>query len=275
MIFKRKDGNRVEVDTFTKIIPLIMKERNDALVYLTQQIDLEPLDQYIKKIYEETGVKVSYMHIIYSAIVRTYKDMPNINQFIMSGRHYMRNDIQISMAVKKSYDIDAEETTLKFKFEGNESPSDIKKILDDKINAEKNVDTSGKNLTDLFVKTLDKTPTFLLKMIIWSLIKLDKLNLLPSKALNASPFHASAFITNLGSIGLDAALHHIYNVGTVGAFISIGKKSKKIIKKNDEFVEKKIMNIAIVIDERICDGYYYAKALRTFFRYLNDPKKLD
>lgn len=275
MIFKRKDGVKVKVDTFSRIMPIIMKERNDALVYLTQEIDLEPLDNYIRKVFQDSGVRVSYMHIIYSAMARTYKDMPRINQFIMSGRHYMRNEIIMSMAVKKSFDIDAEETTLKFKFEGNETPLEVKKQLDELINAEKNVDTSGNNLTDLFVKALDKTPTFFLKWVIGVLRIMDKWNILPQNVLEASPFHASAFITNLGSIGLDAALHHIYNFGTVGAFISIGKRGKKVVKKNNEFIEKKIIKIGFVIDERICDGYYYAKAMKTFFSYLNDPNKLE
>ena len=275
MVLKRKDGYRIKVDTFSRFIPLIMKERNDALVYLTQEISLTSLDEYIKKVYEQTGVRLSYMHIIYGAIVRTYKEMPNINRFIMSGKHYMRNDIQISMAVKKSLNIDAEETTLKFKFEGNESPLDIKKILDDQISLEKNDTENKNNLTDLFVKTLENIPTFLLKFIVGVLKTMDKVNLMPKSVIDASPFHASAFITNLGSIGLDAALHHIYSFGTVGAFLSIGKKGKKLVMKDGEVVEEKIMNIGFVIDERICDGYYYAKAMRQFYKYLQNPDSLD
>ena len=275
MIFKRKDGEPIKVDSFMRFIPLIMKYRYDALVSLTQEIELSPLDDYIKKTYEEKGIRISYMHILYSALVRTFNYMPGINQFIMGGRHYKRNDIEFSMAVKKSFDIDSEETTLKIKFEGNETPLEIKNILDKRINEEKNVLTSGKNKTDLFVKTLENTPLFLLRFILGTLKTLDKINLMPQKVLDASPFHASAFITNLGSIGLDAALHHIYDLGTVGTFVSIGKRGRKIVKKNDEFVEVKIMNIGVVIDERICDGYYYAKALRVFFRYINDPQKLD
>lgn len=275
MIFKRKDGEPIKVDAFMRFIPLIMKYRYDALVSLTQEIELSPLDDYIKKTYEEKGIRISYMHILYSALVRTFNDMPGINQFIMGGRHYKRNDIEFSMAVKKSFDIDSEETTLKIKFEGNETPLEIKNNLDKRINEEKNVLTSGKNKTDLFVKALENTPLFLLRFILGTLKTLDKINLMPQKVLDASPFHASAFITNLGSIGLDAALHHIYDLGTVGTFVSIGKRGRKIVKKNDEFVEVKIMNIGVVIDERICDGYYYAKALRVFFRYINDPQKLD
>ncbi|WP_311487830.1 2-oxo acid dehydrogenase subunit E2 [uncultured Helcococcus sp.] len=275
MVLKRKDGYRIKVDAFSRFIPLIMKERNDALVYLNQEISLTSLDEYVKRIYEETGIRVSYMHIIYSAIVRTYKDMPHINRFIMSGKHYMRNNIEISMAVKKSLSVDAEETSLKFKFEGNESPLEIKQMLDEQIDLEKNDTANEKNLTNLFVRALENIPTFLLKFIVGTLKTMDKVNMLPKSIIDASPFHASAFITNLGSIGLDAALHHIYNLGTVGAFLSIGKKGKKLVMKDGEVVEEKIMNIGFVIDERICDGYYYAKAMRQFYKYLQNPNALD
>ena len=235
MIFKRKDGEPIKVDAFMRFIPLIMKYRYDALVSLTQEIELSPLDDYIKKTYEEKGIRISYMHILYSALVRTFNDMSGINQFIMGGRHYKRNDIEFSMAVKKSFDIDSEETTLKIKFEGNETPLEIKNILDKRINEEKNVLTSGKNKTDLFVKTLENTPLFLLRFILGTLKTLDKINLMPQKVLDASPFHASAFITNLGSIGLDAALHHIYDLGTVGTFVSIGKRGRICRSKNNEY----------------------------------------
>lgn len=275
MLISRKDGKKIKVDIFTKMIPLIMKRRYDALVGLTEEIDVEPLDNYIRKIYEEKGIRLSYMHIIYAALVRTYNDMPNMNRFIMGGRHYQRNNIEFSMTVKKSMDIDSEESILKFAFNGNETPLDIKDILDKQINAEKNIETSSSNKTDIFLKALENTPLFLIKFLIGFLKFLDKLNLLPNKLLQISPFHASAFITNLGSIGLDAALHHIYDLGTVGVFLSIGKRDKKVVKRKDEFVEKKVMKLSVVIDERICDGFYFAKALRVFFRYINDPKKLE
>ncbi|MFM1542344.1 2-oxo acid dehydrogenase subunit E2 [Helcococcus ovis] len=275
MFFRRKDGYKIEVDPFSRFIPLIMKERNDALVALNQEISLEPFDAYIRKVYDETGIRLSYMHIIYAAMARTYREKPKINQFIINGRYYMRNEIIISMVVKKAMTEDAAETTLKFKFKGDETPLQVREILNKEIQAEKDTNTDGKNATDIFVKGLSKTPLFILKFLVGSIKFLDKINMIPSSALEASPFHASAFITNLGSIGLDAALHHIYNLGTIGAFLSIGKKGKKIVKKKDKFIEEKIMNIGFVIDERICDGFYYAAAMRRFFRYLNNPEKLE
>mgnify|MGYP001696529245 CR=1 FL=1 len=50
MIFKRKDGTLDKnVDIFERIMPIIMKERNDALVYIKKDIPLDGMNEYIKK----------------------------------------------------------------------------------------------------------------------------------------------------------------------------------------------------------------------------------
>lgn len=275
MVFKRKDGTRVkDIDPYTRFVPLIMKERNDALVYLAEEIDIEPLDDYIRKVYNETGNRLSYMHIIYSAMVKTINEKPRINRFIMNGNFYQRNEILISMVVKKEMSIEGEETALKFSFNGDENPIKIKEIINEKINLEKDKETEGGNATDKYAKALSSMPTFLFKIFVGIVKQLDKWNLIPSAPLEASPFHASAFITNLGSIGLDAGFHHIYNFGTIGTFITIGKKTKKIVKRDGEFKEIKVMKIAFVCDERICDGFYWAQALKIFFKFLKNPERL-
>ena len=35
------------------------------------------------------------------------------------------------------------------------------------------------------------------------------------------------------------------------------------------------MDVTFVLDERICDGYYYASCLRMFKNILRDPWQLD
>lgn len=272
-MFNRKDGKKVKMDPFFRIIPLIMKERNDAQVFYGQEISLKPIDEYIRKKQAE-GVRLGYMHVIYSAFVQTLKRKPKLNQFVINGRLYSRNDIIISMTVKKDMSVDGEESIVKLEFEGTETPEQIKEKLNKAIMVEKE-GVGESTETGKFVKVMEHIPHFLLKSIIRTLMFLDKKNLLPNGIIKASPFHSSAFITNLGSIGLDAVYHHIYNFGTVGIFLAMGKKNKRMVVKNGVVEEEKTMNLKFVSDERICDGYYYAMAIRQFFRYLNKPENLD
>ena len=46
--------------------------------------------------------------------------------------------------------------------------------------------------------------------------------LLPRVFVDGDPFFASAFVTNLGSVGLDSAYHHLYEYGTIPIFCALG-----------------------------------------------------
>ena len=106
---------------------------------------------------------------------------------------------------------------------------------------------------------------------------LDRWNLVPKALIEVSPFHCSGFITHMKSLGIPAVYHHIYDFGTVGQFIAMGKEEyKPVVNKRTKNLEvAKVMNIKIVADERICDGLYYAKSFRLFRRIMENPWLLD
>ena len=104
---------------------------------------------------------------------------------------------------------------------------------------------------------------------------LDKHGLLPNAIINVSPFHTSAFLTNVASLGIDAIFHHLYDFGTTGLFLAMGKKKKSYIYEDDEIHQEKCITIAFVGDERICDGYYYASSFKQLSKYLRKPELLE
>lgn len=104
---------------------------------------------------------------------------------------------------------------------------------------------------------------------------LDKHGIMPKAIISASPFHTSAFLTNVGSLGIDAIYHHIYNFGTTGVFLAMGKKKKSYVYEDDNIVQEKTISLAWVADERICDGFYYANALKSFYKYMRKPELLE
>lgn len=273
MLKKRKDGQLVKMNSLYKIIPLIMEDRSDAQVWFKEEIPIQGIDEYIKK-KQNQGINLGYMHIFYAALVRTMRVKPQLNQFIMKGRLYRRNAITVSLAIKKDMTIAGEETIIKRDFRGDETPEQIKEILNAEIEKEKNDDFQT-NEMDMFVNVLDKIPQGLLRYFVKFMKFLDKNNFMPYSIIKVSPFHTSAFVTNMGSLGIDAINHHIYNFGTVGIFLAIGKKGRRIIEKKGEMVEEKTISVGFVSDERICDGFYFVSALKQFFRYLKKPELLD
>ena len=124
-------------------------------------------------------------------------------------------------------------------------------------------------------KALSVIPNFLLKWAVSFIMFLDKHGMLPKFIIKASPFHTSAFLTNVASLGIDAIYHHLYDFGTTGLFLAMGKKKKDFIYDDEVIKEEKCISLAFVCDERICDGYYFANSVKLFNRYLKKPELLE
>jgi hypothetical protein len=151
--------------------------------------------------------------------------------------------------------------------------SEISKAINEAI--EESCGDKAKNDADKTAKLFATIPHFLIKFSINFVKFLDKHGILPKKLISVSPFHTSCFITNLKSIHLDSINHHLYNFGTTGMFVSIGKEEYKPIVENGEINIAKILNLGVVADERICDGFYHANALRLFQKLIKDPTQLE
>ena len=273
MFGKRADGRKLKkVDPFFMLIPHIMKKRSDAQVFYSEEIPLAPLDEYIAK-KDAEGVKFSYMSIIYSALVRIIAEKPSLNRFVINGKLYARNSIDVSLAIKKGMSETAEETTIKLHFTGKENIFEIKDKLERTILDNK--DTSAENSTDKLAKALAYIPNWIIKLVVNFLMFLDRHELLPKSVIEASPFHTSAFLTNVGSLGIDSIYHHLYDFGTTGLFLAMGKKKKGFIYDDEALKEEKSISIRWVLDERICDGYYYASAVKLFNKYMKKPELLE
>lgn len=272
MLIKRKDGKLSKnADPYFKVMANIMSERNDAHVYYSQDMEIENVEEFLREQRKE-GQRIGYMHIVYTALIRLLYEKPHLNRFVMRGRLYDHNNITISLVVKKPLSKN-EETVIKIDFEGTETIYEVKEKLDAAIN-ENQDSAENVNNTDHTAEILAKIPSFLARWVVGFCKFLDKRNLMPKAIIDVSPFHASAFLTNVGSIGLDAVYHHIYNFGTIGTFVAMGKKKRKIIFKDDVLKEAPFLGISFVADERIASGVYFASAMKLFERYIKNPELL-
>ena len=132
------------------------------------------------------------------------------------------------------------------------------------------------NDTDITIKLLSALPGFVIKFVVWLLRNLDAIGLMPKIVNKVSPFHSSAFVTNVGSIGLNPVYHHLYEFGTTSVFMAIGKKEMvNEIDRDGNVNSRHVINIRFVLDERICDGYYYASAFKMVKRLVENPELLE
>lgn len=273
MFGKRSDGTKVTgLDGTTLLLPLFASSRADSINHCMLDVDAAPMDAFIERKLAE-GIKYSYMDITIAVLVRLFKKYPNLNRFVVAGRIWQRNWIDLSMIVKKSFRPDAEETSLSTRFTGYETLAEGKKLIDDDINAALNTQNSMDNERD----GLAKMPLPILKLVMWGLKVGDRFGMLTPGFMKASPFHCSFWVTNLKSIGLQAITHHLFDFGTCGFFLALGKETyePKVNPETGTIEIAKIVKMGISMDDRLLDGLAFSHILKSAKRMFADPAILE
>ncbi|NLL48552.1 MAG: 2-oxoglutarate dehydrogenase [Firmicutes bacterium] len=270
---KRRDGVLLKsLDPFVEIIPYIMEKRSDAQNFSKHVFCVDPIDAYIAE-KRQQGHKFSYLHFFIAAYVRLIHERPQLNRFIMNSRIYQRNNIYVSMAIKHSLRSDDDETTVKFEFTGKENIFEVAEIID-RVIAEAKAEKDNSD-TDKLTSLLMSMPGIVKKILVKIIKGLDQINLLPASIIKVSPFHTTLFFTYLKSINTNYIYHHLYDFGTTGLFVALGKTVRLPMVEGDQVVVKKCCQIGYTMDERICDGLYFSKTLRLLERYIENPHLLE
>ena len=269
----RNDGRLLRsLSPMMKIMPYIMPQRCDACNSFRGIADMDKIDQYVHEKRAQGMTNFTVMHVLLAAYARLVSQRPGLNRFVSGQKIYARDHLEAMLCIKKEMKLNSPDSVISMIFPLDATAAQVYEIAEGLIAEAKNETT---NFDDL-ARILDYITGLLKKFAFWMLRVLDYFGLLPVKLKHLSPFHGSLFITSMASLGLPPIYHHIYNFGNVPMFVAFGITEIKHSMKADGSVEtKKIMNYTLVMDERICDGYYYASALRLFKGILRNPWQLD
>ena len=110
-------------------------------------------------------------------------------------------------------------------------------------------------------------PRWLFRIVVRVLKWLDYHGWVPSSLCNNDSNYATILLSNLGSIKCDSCYHHLNNYGTNSIVITIGT-----IKENKG---KYTVDISATLDERIADGFYFAKSIKLAQHIILNPNLLE
>lgn len=269
----RYDGWRVrKVDAVFSVIPYFLRTRMDAQNYFEERVNIDHIEDFIKK-HKEDIPELSIMHVVMASIIRLYSQRPHLNRFVMWNKIFARNHLNISIAVKRSLSDDGEETLIKPYFQMTDTLQDVVRRTKEQQAA--NQQQGQQNTSDTISKIMGLLPDLLMRLVVFGLLWLDKVGLMPKFIEKASPWHCSIFLTNIGSIGVESIYHHLYEFGTCSMFLAMGKKSRQhSFNKHGELTAHKSILLKFVMDERVCDGFYYASSMRMLDKILANPDVL-
>lgn len=278
--YKRRFGDRKEgrllrsLPAFAKFVPFIMPTRNDACNQYEESFEVSDVDRRLRKLRVDGNKGIGILHFIIAAYIRGVSMLPGMNRFVVGRRIYARDNIEVVMTVKRSLAIDATETTIKVVFEPTDTIFDVYRKMNEKIDEIKTVE--GNNNTEDVAEAMCKAPRFLLRFALTILRIMDYFGWLPQSLLDASPFHGSMIITDLGSLRIGPIYHHIYNFGTLPVFISFGAKRHAYeLDRHGNMVDRKYVDCKFVMDERTVDGHYYAQFLQAFRYICQHPEIIE
>ena len=269
MLFTRPDGFRAkDVPPFRRIMPFIMRTRNESAVYFEQEISLDRATDFLDEVSERTGRRATFFHLFLWAAVRTLAARPRLNRFVMGGQVWQRDGIWLSYSAKKSLVDGAPIVVVKRKF----APDITFEGLLDQVFADLERGRSDeKSHVDKELSLFLRLPGWMLSAGVSLLRLLDDWNLLPASYIDNDPLYASMFVANLGSVRLDSAYHHLYEYGTIPIFAALGRFREVPAVVDGALVSRRVCSIKYSLDERIEDGLYCAAGLEILKRVLEDP----
>ncbi len=255
-------------------MPYIMRTRVDAHDYFEDRLDVGRAELWLRAKRDQGHTEFGFLPLFVAALVRTISQWPRLNRFVVGSKLYARNDISVSLVIKRKLAVESPETSVKILFDPQSTIYDVARSINAAVDETKGEEAV--NAADSTVRLLMRLPGWVLKLTMATFRGLDAVGLLPKAIHHASPFHTSFFITDLGSLGIKPIYHHIYEFGTTSLFLAFGGKERsRELTEDGRVVTRKHIGIKIVNDERICDGHYYASAFKYFLKLLKDPSVLE
>lgn len=269
----RKDGKLLRnIDSMHYIMPIMYPNRCDNEAFMNIKVDLTAAEEFLaKKNAGSPEYKYNIFQLVLTAILKTIKQRPKMNYFIANQKMYERNELTAAFTVKKIFSDNGGEALARICAKDEDTLDSIHNEIF------RQVSFCRSEKKDASTESMDIVQKIPGKLLIGKVVRfLDRHGWMPASVIATDPYQCSVVLTNLGSLGLDAGYHHMTNWGTNSVFCAIGLMKKRPFYDDDGNVSmRQSLSIGLTIDERIADGYYYAKTIKLFKYLLENPELLE
>lgn len=272
----RRDGHWVkDAPGMNVVMCCLYPKRTESEVYLHQEIDITDLLHYLdEKNTPDAPYKTTLFHCIVTMVARVVNERPKLNRFVQGARIYERDEITISFVAKRRFTDHSEEALMTYKAKESDTLADVSRCIVGEVH-EMRSQKEAAGLDDILNK-FGRLPRILLMLIVRIVRWLDFWGKVPRVFTQGDPDYATVLISNLGSIKCPAVYHHLNNYGTNSVMITIGAMHKAPAVMPDGSIEvRDFVDIGAALDERIGDGFYFARSLKLIQHICAHPALLD
>ena len=272
----RRDGRRIKVAGLQTIMGHLYPNRTDCEVYLHDTIDITELMEFVKeKNAQHPDLKTTFFHCVIAAVAKMVRERPLMNRFVQGRRTYERFDISVAFVAKREFSDTSEEALLFFVPKDEDTVDDVSRMVVDKVTKVRKAGDNKGGIDDL----LDKFAA-LPRPILMAAIKLVRIldfwGKNPKALTDGDPNYSTVYLSNLGSIKCPAVYHHLNNYGTNSMMITIGTmRDENVLMPDGTTRRRTLVDIGATLDERIGDGFYFARSLKLMHYICANPRLLD
>lgn len=271
----RKDAKRIKnIDGLSQILLDLKPNRCDSDVFIEQNMDVTELVKYIEKVKKKGNSDVTYFHAFVTAIAKTIYNRPKLNRFIANRHVYEHNDIVISFVAKVSFNDKSEEIMVMVPILDDDNIYTIGKKIKDKVDSYRNKSAKREGANDA-IQIIGKMPNIIRVPLVGIFKWCDKNGMLPGSLVKDNLYYSSMIVSNLGSIKCGAIYHNISDFGTCSSLTTMGEIKDEEVIINGKKEIRKMCEFGINFDERVADGYYFAKSVKMLEYILDNPKMLE
>jgi pyruvate/2-oxoglutarate dehydrogenase complex dihydrolipoamide acyltransferase (E2) component len=266
----RPDGQvATEVPGYRRFMPALMPTRNGSVVFLDQTVDVAAAERFVADTRAaHPDLHPTLFHLLLWSLGRMFDRHPHLNRFLAGGRIYDRDGIWISFTVKTELSDDGTLVEVKHHCDPTQPFADFVRDIEASVAAAR---AGTEALADKELALFLHLPPVLRRGVVRLAGLAHDLNLLPRGFVEGDPFFASVFVTNLGSVGIDAAFHHLYEYGTIPLFCTFGLVHDEVVARHGKPAVARVASLKFSYDERVEDGLYAARAVKYLCSLLEDP----
>ena len=268
---RRADGVATGgVPSYRRVMPYLMRRRAESTVYFEQLLDVSSTLAFLESKKVRAGARwASIFDLLVWASVRTLARYPHMNRFVAGGRLYDRDGIWISYSAKRELVDGSPLVVVKRRFSGDASLSDVVEALDEDLSLARR---GHESRTDRELDLVAGVAGLPLRGLLALERLADAFGVLPRSFVENDPMFSSLFIANVGSFGMDAPFHHLYEYGTISTFCAMGRVVDRVHVIEGRPVVRPTLPLRFSFDERVEDGLHAHLALGHLAALMSDPE---
>jgi pyruvate dehydrogenase E2 component (dihydrolipoamide acetyltransferase) len=274
MKLKKSDGGAV----FRKIAMGSWKTAADPSVYGMLEIDMTNALAYLDKLNANSAHKIGVTELVGRATALVLKKRPEMNGLIKWGRIYLRESVSLfyQVNVPGSADDPVGKSNLLGLTIDNAETKSLLQISQELKEKAATIKSGRENAMTKSVRTLSFVPWQLMRSVLnlTSFLNYDMNFPMQMFGMPKDPF-GSVMITNVGSMGIDAAWAPLVPYTKVPLLLTVGMVKDRPWVIDGKLTVRPVIRIGCTFDHRFMDGSHAAAMGKLFEKYFEQPELME